>query len=144
MQHNSLCAQWGTDAAFFERPMSEPSCEELHVVKCILQAEIITTARSGAYSGTPCTVCTSTNDAHTLYLCRSTASAVLSRHIAHHYTAACGERVYRMWLWHGNPTIVNQARCKDTSNALDVGKIKYKSKDIPNHIIPLIPPIGEC
>ena len=91
-----VCTMASTDAVFFERPMSEPSCEEL--VKYILQAEIITTARSGAYSGTPCTVCTSTNDAHTLYLCRSTASAVLSRHIAHHYTAACGERAYRMWL----------------------------------------------
>lgn len=118
-----------SDATYFNRPTSGPSCEQL--VKYILQAEIITTARSGAYSGT---VCSSTNTFYNYcYLCRSTASTVFSWFTPHYHTAACGEGVHGTWLWYSNPTSVNQARCEGTSNALDVGKIKHKIKSPKPH-----------
>ena len=64
-----------SDATYFNRPMFGPTCEE--IVKYILQAEIISTAQSGAYSGTVY-VFINKHLYNYCYLCRSTASTVFS------------------------------------------------------------------
>ena len=89
-----------TDAAFLNRPKSNPTVEDL--VKYILQTEIITTAHDGAYSGTFVHMhASNTFNMHNYYtsiICRSAAGTVFSRLIMHHNKAAYRGTVCRLWL----------------------------------------------